>query len=84
MNNLDKYFYQSQIDWIKDDSPLKLAVKSRQIGFSFANACRLVLQVSDDDARLDGYISSRDQLQAKLQLDDCRILQCNADTGLNH
>ena len=71
MNNLDKYFYQSQIDWIKDDSPLKIAVKSRQIGFSFANAFRLVLQVSARDARLDAYISTRDLLQARLQLEDC-------------
>jgi len=28
MNNLDKYFYQSQIDWIKDDSPLKPTFES--------------------------------------------------------
>ena len=72
MKDLEKYFYASQIRWIEDESPLKIAVKSRQVGFSFANALRLVLQVSADDARLDAYISSRDQLQAKLQLDDCR------------
>ena len=72
MKDLQKYFYTSQIKWIEDESPLKIAVKSRQIGFSFANALRLVLQVSAEDARLDAYISSRDLLQAKLQLDDCR------------
>ena len=72
MNDLQKYFYQSQIDWIKDDSPLKLAVKSRQIGFSFANSCRLVLQVSADDARLDGYISSRHSALAAAEASERR------------
>src|ERR1043166_4220757 len=42
MKHLDKYFYKSQRDWILDDSPLKIALKSRQIGFSFANSFRLV------------------------------------------
>jgi hypothetical protein len=36
--NPDTYFYASQRAWIQDDSPLKLAVKSRQIGFSYCNA----------------------------------------------
>ena len=63
MKDLEKYFYASQIKWIEDESPLKIAVKSRQIGFSFANALRLVLQVSARDARLDAYISTRDLLR---------------------
>src|ERR1043166_6404671 len=71
MKHLDKYFYKSQRDWILDDSPLKIALKSRQIGFSFANSFRLVLLVSARKARLDAYISSSNQFQAKLQLDDC-------------
>src|SRR5262245_33338534 len=68
---LNTYFYPSQRAWIKDDSPLKLLVKSRQTGFSYANAFRLVRLVSAKKARLDAYISSRDQFQAKLQLEDC-------------
>ena len=71
MQNLDKYFYLSQRLWINDESPLKIAVKSRQIGFSYANSFRLVLLVSAAAARLDAYISSRDQQQARLQLEDC-------------
>ena len=71
MKHLDKYFYKSQRDWILDDSPLKIALKSRQIGFSFANSFRLVLLVSARKARLDAYISSSNQFQAKLQLEDC-------------
>ena len=66
-----KYFYQSQIDWINDNSPLKICVKSRQTGFSYCNCFRLVLLVSARDARYDAYISSRDQQQARLQLEDC-------------
>jgi phage FluMu gp28-like protein len=70
-NSLDKYFYASQRRWLADDSPLKIAVKSRQIGFSYCNALRLVLQVSAKGARLDAFISSRDHFQARLQLEDC-------------
>lgn len=66
-----KYFYKSQRDWINDDSPLKICVKSRQTGFSYCNCFRLVLLVSAKDARHDAYISSRDQHQARLQLEDC-------------
>src|SRR6516162_7535606 len=69
--NPDTYFYASQRAWIQDDSPLKLAVKSRQIGFSYCNAYRLVRLLSLEDARLDAFISSRDRFQAKLQLEDC-------------
>ena len=71
MKNLGKFFYKSQRDWVQDNSPLKIAVKSRQIGFSFANAFRLVLLVSVKKARLDAYISSRDLVQARLHLEDC-------------
>src|SRR6266446_388431 len=71
-SNVEKLFYKSQRDWINDDSPLKIIVKSRQTGFSWCNCYRLVLLVSAQDARLDAYISSRDLHQARLQLDDCR------------
>jgi phage FluMu gp28-like protein len=67
----NKYFYRSQQLWIQDDSPLKLCVKSRQTGFSFATCFRLVLLVSDKDARLDAHIVSRDLHQARLQAEDC-------------
>src|SRR5205809_4995707 len=69
---LDTYFYQSQRAWIEDDCPLKILVKSRQTGFSWCNSFRLVRLVSARGARLDAHISSRDQHQARLQVDDCR------------
>ena len=56
-------FYGSQRAWIQDDAPLKLCVKSRQTGFSYANAFRLVRLVGAAIARLDAYISSRDHLR---------------------
>jgi len=68
---LSTYFYPSQRAWIQDDSPLKLCVKSRQTGFSFANAFRLVILVSAQDARINAHIVSRDQYQARLQAEDC-------------
>jgi phage FluMu gp28-like protein len=67
-----KYFYKSQRDWINDNSPLKIVVKSRQTGFSWCNCYRLVRLVSARGARLDAYIVSRDLNQAALTLDDCR------------
>jgi phage FluMu gp28-like protein len=69
---ISKYFYESQRLWIKDNSPLKICVKSRQTGFSWCNCYRLVILVSSRAARLDAFISSRDESQARLQLDDCR------------
>ena len=71
-SDLDRLFYLSQRNWILDDSPLKIIVKSRQTGFSWCNAYRLVKLVSAKDARLDAYICSRDLNQARLTLEDCR------------
>src|SRR5437773_3515684 len=67
-----KIFYKSQRDWVNDDSPLKIVVKSRQTGFSWCNSYRLVRLLSQEGARLDAYISSRDLHQARLQIEDCR------------
>jgi phage FluMu gp28-like protein len=51
MTPVRKYFYPSQRAWIQDHSRLKLCVKSRQTGFSYANAFRLVLILSAADAQ---------------------------------
>src|SRR3954470_17853938 len=71
MKNIDKYFYKSQADFARDNSPLKLVVKSRQTGFTFVNAFRLVLLVSAKNAKHDAFISSRDLASAKLFIQDC-------------
>jgi phage FluMu gp28-like protein len=61
-----------QTKWVLDDSRLKLGEKSRQIGWSWATAYRIVRKKSRDDARLDAWVSSRDDIQARLFLEDCK------------
>lgn len=61
-----------QAKWIRDPSRLKLAEKSRQIGWTWATDYRLVSVKSQADARLDAWISSRDDIQARLSLEDCK------------
>jgi phage FluMu gp28-like protein len=72
--------YQSR--WVLDQSRLKLAEKSRQIGWTWSTAYGLVSRKSLVDARLDAWISSRDDIQARLFLEDCKsfaaILQAGA------
>jgi len=62
--------YQSA--WIRDNARLKLAEKSRQIGWTWAGDYRLVSVKARTDARLDAWISSRDDIQARLSLEDCK------------
>lgn len=66
-----KYFLQYQQDWILDKSALRIMEKSRQIGISFSTAYDVVLKASEAGARLDVWVSSRDDTQAKLFLEDC-------------
>jgi len=58
--------------WIEDDSQLKLLEKSRQIGMSWATAYALVRRQATPGMRLDAWVASRDEIQAKLFLNDCR------------
>jgi len=60
-----------QIKWVRDQSRLKLAVKSRQIGWTWATAFAMVERKCVAGARLDAWISSRDEIQARLFLEDC-------------
>ena len=58
--------------WIADRARLKLLEKSRQIGMSWATAYALVRRQAEPAARLDAWVASRDEIQARLFLDDCR------------
>lgn len=73
--------YQSK--WVKDRSRLKLMEKARQIGMSWSGAYGLVSNKALADAQLDAWVSSRDDLQARLFLEDCKkfaaILQPGAE-----
>src|SRR5260221_8111721 len=66
------YFTQSQREWIEDTSPLKIIQKSRQIGISHADDYHSVILASRPGAKLDVFITSRDEVQAKLSLENCR------------
>jgi phage FluMu gp28-like protein len=65
-------FLPYQRRWIADRSRLKLLEKSRQIGMSWATAYALVRRQADPATRLDAWVASRDEIQARLFLDDCR------------
>jgi len=68
----DKYFMPYQSDWILDPAPLKIVEKSRQIGFSYADSYRSVRLVAAKDARLDVWVVSRDEMQARQYLLYCK------------
>ncbi len=67
----EAFFLPYQAAWIKDNSRLKLIEKSRQIGMSWATAYALVRRKSRMGERGDAWISSRDDLQARLFKEDC-------------
>src|SRR5258706_9185891 len=67
-----KYFLPYQARWIEDKSPVKIMEKSRQVGMSYATAYSAVERAAARDARLDVWVSSRDESQAKLFLEDCQ------------
>ena len=71
--NPDAIFLPYQERWIKDDSRLKLMEKSRQIGLSWSTAYPLVERCAAATARYDQWVSSRDEIQAKLFLMDCKM-----------
>lgn len=57
--------------WISDTSRIKLMEKSRQIGMTWAAACGLVRQQALSGSRYDAWVSSRDEVQARLFIEDC-------------
>ncbi len=67
--------------WVEDSSRLKLAVKSRQIGWTWATAYGLIRRKSLRTAQLDAWISSRDEIQARLFLEDCKNFAGILDAG---
>jgi phage FluMu gp28-like protein len=70
--NTPPYFLPYQNRWINDTSRLKIMEKSRQIGISFCTAFSAVRRVAQQGARLDVWVSSRDEVQARLFLEDCK------------
>lgn len=70
-----------QAAWVNDASRLKIAEKSRQIGWTWATAYGLVRRKASATAKLDAWISSRDDIQARLFLEDCKSFAAILQTG---
>lgn len=70
--NPEAIFLPFQSRWIMDDSRLKLMEKSRQIGLSWSTAYACNERTSLQGARHDQWVSSRDDLQARLFIEDCK------------
>lgn len=68
----DGFFLPYQRKWILDRSRIKIMEKSRQIGMSWTAAYSLVRDHSSASCRLDSWVSSRDDAQARLFIEDCR------------
>ncbi|MGZ4965105.1 MAG: phage terminase large subunit family protein [Limisphaerales bacterium] len=62
-----------QRKWVLDDSNYKLALKSRQIGWTWMTACSFVSRKSQKGERYDAWVTSRDEAQARLFIDDCKL-----------
>lgn len=77
----DVVLLPSQAKWVRDTSRLKLAEKSRQVGWTWATAYGLVRRKAAKDAQLDAWISSRDDIQARLFLEDCKPFASILDKG---
>ena len=66
-------FLPYQERWINDTSRLKMMEKSRQIGLSWSTAYPAVERTAVAGARHDQWVSSRDDIQARLFLEDCKM-----------
>lgn len=60
----DSYFLSYQDQWIDDNSPFKLAEKSRRVGFTYATSYRCFKKCLTRQ-RFTQWVSSRDMLTAK-------------------
>lgn len=69
----DAVFLPFQARWIKDQSRIKLMEKSRQIGISWSTAYAADERAAAQGARHDEWVSSRDDIQARLFIEDCKL-----------
>jgi len=68
----DRVFLPYQQKWIDDMSRLKIMEKSRQIGISWGTAYAVVEHTAPVENKNDQWVSSRDDIQARLFLEDCK------------
>jgi phage FluMu gp28-like protein len=69
----DGLFLPYQMRWIEDRSRLKLGEKARQIGWTWATAYSAVERTAVKGARNNQWVSSRDDMQAMLFVQDCKM-----------
>ena len=72
-NDTNRLLLPYQQAWDADGSRLKLMQKSRQIGISWGTALAIVKRTAAKDASGDQWVSSRDDIQAKLFLENCKL-----------
>ncbi len=58
--------------WIRDNHFLKIMEKSRRIGISYATAYRTIRKHTLNSHQWDTWVSSRDDVTAKLFIQDCK------------
>lgn len=78
----DRLFLEYQDEWIEDTSRLKLMEKGRQIGLSWSTAYGAVERTAPKEARFDQWVSSRDEIQAKLFIEDCKKFGAMLNAGM--
>lgn len=78
----DRLFLPYQDAWIEDMSRLKLMEKGRQIGLSWSTAYGAVERTAPKEARFDQWVSSRDEIQAKLFIEDCKKFGAMLNAGM--
>lgn len=66
-------FLDYQLRWVEDRSRLKVMEKGRQIGLSWSTAYAAVERTALKGARRDQWVSSRDDMQARLFVEDCKM-----------
>lgn len=66
-------FLPGQERWIKDRSRLKMMEKARQIGISWSTAYAADERTAQSGQKWDQWVSSRDDLQARLFIEDCKM-----------
>ncbi|MGF1451408.1 MAG: terminase large subunit domain-containing protein [Opitutales bacterium] len=74
-------FLPYQRRWIEDRSRLKIMEKSRQIGLSWATAYASLRRLRPHGQEREVWVSSRDEAQARLFLEDCRHFAELLDLG---
>ena len=70
------YFLPYQEAWIRDESPLKVAEKSRRVGFTYASSYRMFQKCLRRGRGFTQWVSSRDQLTAQELIRDYVAMWC--------